>query len=108
MVTLRANFVQTETRRTERELAIRGRGPADNPRVPLDELLASLRPGGRDFELVCKWLLENVPKYRTKLRQVWLWDEWPGRSSRDIGIDLVAEARDGGLWAIQAKLLLIT
>ena len=34
---------------------------------------------------------------------MWLWDEWPGGGSRDIGIDLVAEDRDGGLWAIQAK-----
>ena len=77
--------------------------PADNPHVPLDGLLASLRPGGRDFERICKWMLENVPEYRSQLRQVWLWDEWPGRGSRDIGIDPVAEARDGGLWAIQAK-----
>ena len=66
MVTLRANFVQTETRRTERELDIRGRRPADNPRVPLDRLLASLRPGGRDFERLCKWVLENVPEYRQR------------------------------------------
>lgn len=50
--------------------------------MPLDRLLASLRPGG-DFERVCKWALENVPEYRQRLRQVWLWDEWPGRWGRD-------------------------
>ena len=34
---------------------------------------------------------------------MWLWDEWPGRWGADAGIDLVAEDRDGHLWAIQAK-----
>jgi hypothetical protein len=43
--------------------------------VPLDGLLSSLRPGGRDFERLCKWALENVPEYRQRLRQVWLWDD---------------------------------
>jgi predicted helicase len=52
--------------------------------------LASLRPGGRDFERLCKWLLENVPEYERRLTKVWLWDEWP-------------KDRDGGVWAIQAK-----
>ena len=71
--------------------------------MTLEALLASLRPGGRDFERVCKWALENVPEYRKRLRRVWLWDDWPGRWGRDAGIDLVAEDRDGGLWAVQAK-----
>jgi superfamily II DNA or RNA helicase len=71
--------------------------------VGLDSLLASLRPGGRDFERICKWALENVPEYRQRLRKVWLWDEWPGRWGRDAGIDLVAEDAEGGLWAVQAK-----
>lgn len=71
--------------------------------MALDELLSSLRPGGRDFERVCKWALENVPEYRQRLAHVWLWDEWPGRWGRDAGIDLVAEDQEGGLWAVQAK-----
>ena len=37
------------------------------PRVPFDSLLASLRPGGRDFERVCKWMLENAPEYRQQV-----------------------------------------
>ncbi|EUA08471.1 restriction endonuclease family protein [Mycobacterium kansasii 732] len=45
----------------------------------------------------------NDPQYRTALRQVWLWDDWPGRWSADAGIDLVAEDQAGRLWAIQAK-----
>jgi superfamily II DNA or RNA helicase len=75
----------------------------DNPGVALERLLASLRPGGRDFERLCKWLLENAPEYRRRVTRVWLWDEWPGRWGRDAGIDLVAEDHEGGLWAIQAK-----
>jgi len=34
---------------------------------------------------------------------VWLWDTWPGRWGPDTGIDLVAQAKDDTLWAIQAK-----
>ena len=71
--------------------------------MALSALLASLGPGGRDFERLCKWLLENVPEYGSKLTQVWLWDDWPARRGRDMGIDLVAQDREGGLWAIQAK-----
>jgi predicted helicase len=66
-------------------------------------LLASLDSRGRDFERLCRWLLSNAPEYRSQLRQVWLWDDWPDRRGRDIGIDLVAEDSDGGLWAVQAK-----
>ena len=34
---------------------------------------------------------------------MWLWDAWPGRWGPDTGIDLVAQAKDDTLWAIQAK-----
>jgi predicted helicase len=58
---------------------------------------------GYQFEHVCRWYLLNDPIYRRQLRQVWLWDDWPGRWGADAGIDLVAETQDGRLWAIQAK-----
>jgi predicted helicase len=59
---------------------------------------------GLEFERVCKWYLETDPTYVTKLEEVWLWKEWPGRwADEDTGIDLVARDTDGGLWAIQAK-----
>jgi predicted helicase len=59
---------------------------------------------GREFERICKWLLHHLPEYRGQLRDVWLWNEWPGRWAADAGIDLVAAPADGGLlWAIQAK-----
>jgi superfamily II DNA or RNA helicase len=70
--------------------------------MSVERLLTSFTPGGGDFERLCKWLLENAPEYRPKLRRVWRWDEWPGRWGADAGIDLVAEAEDG-LWAVQAK-----
>src|SRR5262249_8883972 len=75
--------------------------------MSLDRLLTSLnqRPDvrGREFELVCRWVLSSAPEYRTQLRRAWLWDEWPGRWAADAGIDLVAETRTGELWAVQAK-----
>jgi len=58
---------------------------------------------GRQFEQICRWYLKNDPSYRRMLHQVWLWDDWPGRTGPDTGIDLVAEDRQGYLWAIQAK-----
>ncbi|MCU1701342.1 MAG: putative helicase [Mycobacterium sp.] len=71
------------------------------------ELFTRLDPDprvrGKQFEHVCKWFLTNDPTYRSTLRRVWLWDEWPGRWGGDAGIDLVAEDHDGRLWAIQCK-----
>ena len=58
---------------------------------------------GTQFEKLCKWLLENHPLYKSKLKQVWLWDDWPGCWGKDCGIDIVAEDIDGKNWAIQAK-----
>jgi superfamily II DNA or RNA helicase len=75
--------------------------------MSLDALLAQLDPRpdrrGRQFERICKWYLQTAPEYRTQVRQVWLWDEWPGRWAADAGIDLVAETIAGDLWAVQAK-----
>jgi len=58
---------------------------------------------GTQWEHVCKWFLETDPVYRGQLTKVWLWKKWPGRWGPDAGIDLVAETKDGKLWAIQAK-----
>src|SRR3989337_793213 len=71
------------------------------------ELLSNLDANnyvrGRQFEHICKWDLENEPKYRMELKKVWLWKEWSGRWGSDAGIDLVAKTYDDKLWAIQAK-----
>ena len=58
---------------------------------------------GRAFERLVKWWLTADPVYAAQLRRVWLWDEWTGRWGPDCGIDLVAEARGGSLWAVQTK-----
>jgi predicted helicase len=58
---------------------------------------------GGDFEWLCKWFLENAPRYRGQFDKVWLWKDWPDRWGTDAGIDIVARTRTGELWAIQAK-----
>ena len=58
---------------------------------------------GRRFEQLCRWFLLNDPIYGGQLKDAWLWDDWSGRWGRDKGIDLIAEDKDGRLWAIQAK-----
>ena len=45
---------------------------------------------------VCKWFLKNDPQYGEFLTDVWLWDEWPGRQGREVGVALVAKAKNGG------------
>ena len=55
------------------------------------------------FERLCCWYLLTAPEYRLLVKQVWLWDDWPGRWGADAGIDLVAETVTGEAWAIQAK-----
>ena len=66
---------------------------------PKEEMLRK----GKVFERYCKWFLENDPGYAAQLKQVWLWENWPGNWGRDKGIDLIAETHDGKIWAIQAK-----
>jgi predicted helicase len=73
------------------------------------ELFVQLDPDdnvrGKQFERICKWYLEHDPVYAGQLTRVWLWKDWPGRwyPKKEAGIDLVAEHRDGTLWAIQSK-----
>jgi superfamily II DNA or RNA helicase len=72
-------------------------------RALLARLDADERVSGRQWERLCAWFLAHDPGYRSLLRRVWLWGEWPGRWGADAGIDLVAEDMEGRLWAVQAK-----
>ena len=58
----------------------------------LERLPSDPNAKGKMFEQVCKWFLQNDPEYSVALKNVWLWDEWPGRDGPDIGIDLISEA----------------
>ena len=58
---------------------------------------------GKQFEKIVKWWLQNDPIHSRDIKKVWLWDEWPDRPCPDVGIDLVAELKDGSLVAVQAK-----
>ena len=73
----------------------------------LTELLGKLDTDelrrGKQFEKIVKWWLQNNAARTRNIKTVWLWDEWPDRPGRDIGVDLVAEMLDGSLCAIQAK-----
>jgi len=58
---------------------------------------------GKQFEHFVKWFLVNDPIWRTQIEQIWLWDEYPQRWGKDLGIDLVFQNKNGELWAVQAK-----
>ena len=70
---------------------------------PFFRLIGSFSSDGKEFEHLCRWILRTHPLYRSKLKKVWLWDDWPSRWGRDCGIDLIAEDVNGKIWAIQAK-----
>ncbi|MFA7123256.1 MAG: DEAD/DEAH box helicase family protein, partial [Candidatus Delongbacteria bacterium] len=61
---------------------------------------------GGKFEKLIQAYLKTDPKYATKLKEVWLWHDFPGRKDfggKDTGIDLVALTIEGDYWAIQCK-----
>ncbi len=66
---------------------------------------ANEREKGSRFERFLKTYLQTEPKYADLFSEVWLWQEWEGRTGRpDTGIDLVAQDRyTGEFTAIQAK-----
>ena len=66
----------------------------------------SERDKGDRFERLMQMYLQTDPKYAYKLKKVWLWNEFPGRTDfggSDTGIDLVAVTHEGDYWAIQCK-----
>ena len=69
-----------------------------------NQLSSDRKVRGTQFEYVVKFYLENDPYYAHELVSVELWRNSPHAwSSKDLGTDLVAVHRDGGLWSIQAK-----
>lgn len=59
---------------------------------------------GSKFERLMRSYFLTDPLYASDFTKVWLWDDYPERAGRvDIGIDLVAERRDGTRVAIQTK-----
>jgi predicted helicase len=66
----------------------------------------SERDKGDRFERLMQAYLLTDPKYTSKFKNVWLWNEFPGKSDlggSDTGIDLVAKTHEGDYWAIQCK-----
>lgn len=58
---------------------------------------------GTRFENLIKDYLQTDKFYKNRFAKVWKWMEWPDREGQDIGIDLVAEEKDGSFCAIQCK-----
>lgn len=58
---------------------------------------------GGEFEQLMQAYLKTDPLYQAQYADVWLWNEWDGRESGDVGIDLVAKKHTGEYTAIQCK-----
>ncbi|WP_193128046.1 restriction endonuclease [Gulosibacter sediminis] len=72
----------------------------------LDELRGladSKRMQGNYLEELVRHFLEQDATWGAQFEHVWLWNQWPGRSGADIGVDLVAQRPDGTLTAVQTK-----
>jgi predicted helicase len=66
----------------------------------------SERDKGDRFERLMQAYLKTDPKYAFLFKNVWLWNEFPGKldlGGSDTGIDLVALTNEGEYWAIQCK-----
>ena len=66
----------------------------------------SERDKGDRFERLMQTYLLTDPKYAFLFKNVWLWNEFPGKldlGGGDTGIDLVALTNEGDYWAIQCK-----
>jgi predicted helicase len=66
----------------------------------------SERDKGDRFERLMQAYLLTDPKYAYQFKNVWLWNEFPGKKDlggSDTGIDLVAVTHDNDFWAIQCK-----
>ena len=61
------------------------------------------REQGALFEKLMLAFFRKDPKYKSRFKQVWLWDDWPQRTGADTGVDLVAECHGGEVCAIQCK-----
>lgn len=65
------------------------------------------REKGTYFEQLVQCYLKHEPCYADLYSDVWMYADWAkseGTNAQDVGIDLVARARDGQLHAIQCKL----
>jgi predicted helicase len=66
----------------------------------------SERDKGNRFERLMQAYLLTDPKYTSKFKSVWLWNEFHGKNDLgggDTGIDLVARTHEGDYRAIQCK-----
>jgi predicted helicase len=66
----------------------------------------SERDKGDRFERLMQAYLKTDPKYASKFKNVWMWNEFPGKidlGGGDTGIDLVALTHEGDYWAVQCK-----
>lgn len=72
-----------------------------------DTALDVQRERGTLFERLVLAYLKNEPTYRSLYKNVWLLKDVPPEyniSKKDLGVDLVAEQKNGDLVAVQAKL----
>ena len=70
------------------------------------EISSSPRDVGDHFERLMQAYLKTDPRYASKFKGIWLWNEFPYRIDFgfiDTGIDLVAVTHEGDHWAIQCK-----
>ena len=58
---------------------------------------------GEGFEKLIAHYLQTDPTQTMRFKEVVPWDQWEGRTGRDIGIDLIGIEHGGGICAIQCK-----
>ena len=66
--------------------------------------LASTIDKGTKFEALCLYFLRYDKFFKSRLSDLWLWNDWPEHNTHDTGIDIVAKLRDSDKYcAVQCK-----
>jgi len=58
---------------------------------------------GFKFETFVAWFLTNDPYWKSQIKDLWKWNDYPDKWGADCGIDLVFVDYEGFTWAVQAK-----
>ncbi|MEI2638374.1 MAG: DEAD/DEAH box helicase family protein [Microthrixaceae bacterium] len=77
--------------------------PAETVIDEIRSISTTEKEKGDRFEVLMAHAFRTDRTFKQQFSKVWLWNDWPGHTTGDLGVDIVAETPDGELVAIQCK-----
>ena len=62
---------------------------------------------GKEFEKFARWFFISDPAWKTQIKRVCRFEDWPFAWSKYIGTDQILQDRNDNYWAVQAKFLIV-